>query len=163
MLWDWNLGRQATRFWTETQKKNTKCRWRESGCVLSRRESCSSGSFGHLRPPSIGPDLTCWRSVRLNSLAVRSTLWAFWSFCCIPVFCGVIVLVGGPLIAECCCHEGVYSVCNCVSVGGLIQMASTCPTWPTTRKCSWRGLYTLKCTTGNAAHLVSTALSKHGN
>lgn len=43
-------------------------------------------------------------------------------------FCGVIVLVGGPLIAECCCHEGVYSVCNCVSVGGLIQMASTCPT-----------------------------------
>lgn len=73
---------------SKRQKKNTKCRWRESGCVLSRRESCSSGSFGHLRPPSIGPDLTCRRSVRLNSLALRSTLWAFWSFCCIPVFVG---------------------------------------------------------------------------
>lgn len=95
MLWDLNLGRQTTRFRTETQKKNTKCRWRESGCVLSRRESCSSGSFGHLRPPSIGPDLTCWRSVRLNSLAVRSTLWAFWSFCCIPVFVGSLSWWGG--------------------------------------------------------------------
>lgn len=80
---------------SKRQKKNTKCRWRESGCVPSRRESCSSGSFGHLRPPSIGPDLTCRRSVRLNSLAVRSTLWAFWSFCCIPVFVGSLSWWGG--------------------------------------------------------------------
>lgn len=31
---------------------------------------------------------------------------------------------GGAAIEDCCCHEGVNSVCNCVWVGGASQVAT---------------------------------------